>query len=162
MSGFAGRVTEQSTRRRTIYESYLPAEWYNSAEPKPGTMLLERDEEPYAYKGLVILTTSYVTGKRQPKATILKTNGIDPEWGLAPGDRVMLSTMVNRRQVFGHGESAKSTYICTPAQVIAKLLKDSPVEDDGEAPGGRHVFRPAAADMAELGIADQGDQKAGK
>ncbi len=91
----------------------------NNVRPKPGMLLVQRDESPTTHSGLYIPSPSGFS-KRSSLVTVIATShGAEAE-GLAPGDRLVLSSAGGQRIEFGDRDPIKLEAIY-PDQIMLRF-----------------------------------------
>lgn len=141
----------------------LPLEWADRLWPRRGHLLLERDEEPEKYEGIIWIPDS-ARGKRQPPwATVVAIGAVfdrDEEfhrYGFRVGQTVAINAAAGR-PIYFYDSKTRATRVLlsvTPQQILA-ILDDAEtenIEEIGEAmvPGGRFPYEAEAGRVAAGG-----------
>lgn len=90
-------------------------------QPPLGRMLVERLEMPERY-GSLWLPDGYRGSTRSAYARVINAGAHAPLF--RQGEMVMLGVNVNRAVSFGWGDSERTIWICTKADVLCRILKE--------------------------------------
>lgn len=102
----------------TLQAYNYPREWLDRIVPRPGMVLVERDENPTMI-GHIILPDTFRQSLKKPLATIFRTS--HPDW--ERGDRVILAHGVAQRLEFGDTDPT-ILYLVNPRTILARLHAD--------------------------------------
>lgn len=126
----------------------LPLEWSDRLQPPAGKVVVERDERPLDYKGLIFIPESVRRSRKSSAATVIASACGE----LVAGDRVMVNAGVGRRMIFGPRED-RVLYICWPHELLAVIR----IDDVSEGGADMRRFSEPMRDIEER-LADTRDE----
>jgi len=127
----------------------LPLEWMERARPRPGRLVVQRDEQEKTYGGVIIIPES-ARQKKPARGTVVSVG--ERVSSIYPGDRVLLAVGISKRVTFGENEVI--LHICRPGQVMLVLESDTVEEVVSTASFSPYWSEADAA--AEEGISEEG------
>lgn len=127
----------------------LPLEWADRLQPPAGKVVVERDERPIDYHGLIVIPESVRLKTKSSAATVVASE----HPALSVGDRVMVNAGVGRRMIFGQRQE-RVLYICWPYELLAVIHVDQVDEEGGHHQrfGSMHEVEERLSDRRDEGV----------